>query len=75
MLRVLSVVSVATISVALLAGDFHFLSDVIAGAFLGMSLSALVVNLWERRMRCGLLYLRRHQPGLNTPASTDLRTT
>jgi membrane-associated phospholipid phosphatase len=56
MLRVLSVVSVATISVALLAGDFHFLSDVIAGAFLGMSLSALVVNLWERRMRCGLLY-------------------
>ena len=71
MLRVLSVVSVATISVALLAGDFHFLSDVIAGAFLGMSLSALVVNLWERRMRCGLLYLNRHPPGLNTPASTD----
>ena len=56
MLRALCVLSVATIMVALLAGDFHFLSDVIAGAFLGMSLSALVVNLWERRMRCGLLY-------------------
>jgi membrane-associated phospholipid phosphatase len=30
-------------SVVLSAGDFHFLSDVIAGAFLGITLSALVV--------------------------------
>ena len=38
-LRALCAASVATISAALLAGDFHFLSDVIAGAFVGISLS------------------------------------
>jgi hypothetical protein len=47
MFRAVYVVGVATILVALLAGDFHFLSDVIAGAFVGGSLSALVVNMWE----------------------------
>jgi membrane-associated phospholipid phosphatase len=47
MLRVLYAATVLTISVALIAGDFHFLSDVIAGAFVGISLSVLVVNLWE----------------------------
>jgi hypothetical protein len=31
------------IMVALLAGDFHFLSDIIAGAFVGLSLSALAL--------------------------------
>jgi membrane-associated phospholipid phosphatase len=59
MVRTLCVVGVVTISVALLAGDFHFLSDVIAGAFVGMSLSALVVNMWEHRIRDGLLHLSR----------------
>ena len=57
MLRALCAVSVATISVVLLAGDFHFLSDVIAGAFVGTSLSALIVNMWEHRMRNGLMPL------------------
>ena len=56
-LRALCAVSVAMIMVALLAGDFHFLSDVIAGAFVGTSLSALVVNMWEHRMRNGLMPL------------------
>jgi membrane-associated phospholipid phosphatase len=63
-LRTLYVVSVATISAALVAGDFHFLSDVIAGAFVGISLSALVVNMWEHRMRDGLLHLTHQLPGL-----------
>jgi hypothetical protein len=45
------------IMIALLAGDFHFLSDVIAGAFVGTSLSALVVNMWEHRMRGALMHL------------------
>jgi membrane-associated phospholipid phosphatase len=57
MLRALWAVSVAMIMVALLAGDFHFLSDVIAGAFVGTSLSALIVNMWEHRMRNGLMPL------------------
>lgn len=49
--------SVAAISILLLAGDFHFLSDVIAGVFVGISLSALVVNIWEHRLRSGLTHL------------------
>src|SRR6516225_3347107 len=62
MLRALCALSVATISVALLAGDFHFLSDVIAGAFIGVSLSALVVNMWEHWMRSGLMHLTPSPP-------------
>jgi len=62
MFRAVYAVSVATIFVALVAGDFHFLSDVIAGAFVGISLSALVVNMWEHRMRGALLDLTYHLP-------------
>jgi membrane-associated phospholipid phosphatase len=69
--RALYAIGVAAISVVLLAGDFHFLSDVIAGAFIGVSLSALVVNMWEHRIRCGLMHLNRHLPGLDVPASID----
>jgi membrane-associated phospholipid phosphatase len=65
-LRALYVVSVATIAVALLAGDFHFLSDVIAGAFVGISLAALVVNMWEHRMRDGLTDLTYHSSAPGT---------
>jgi hypothetical protein len=57
--------------VLLLAGDFHFLSDVIAGAFVGASLAALVLNMWEHRIRCGLMHLNRHLPGFDVPASID----
>jgi membrane-associated phospholipid phosphatase len=64
MLRALCAVSVAIIMVVLLAGDFHFLSDVIAGAFIGVSLSVLVVNMWEHRMRSGLMDL--------TPSATRI---
>jgi membrane-associated phospholipid phosphatase len=75
MLRALCALSVATISVALLAGDFHFLSDIIAGAFIGASLSALVVHLWEHRIRVGLLHTTLTGPRpLRWAASTeDLR--
>jgi hypothetical protein len=62
---------VLTISIALVAGDFHFLSDVIAGAFVGMSLSALIVSMWEYRMRGGLLRLASHPAAPDAPASTD----
>jgi membrane-associated phospholipid phosphatase len=66
MLRALCALSVATISVALLAGDFHFLSDVIAGAFIGVSLSALVVNMWEHRIRVGLLRATTGPPSVSS---------
>ena len=67
MYRALYTVGVVAISVLLLGGDFYFLSDVIAGASLG----ALVVNTREHRIRCGLMHLNRHLPGLDVPASID----
>jgi membrane-associated phospholipid phosphatase len=70
-MRALCAATVAAISAALVAGDFHFLSDVIAGAFLGASLSALVVNVWERRIRCGLMRLSSAMPGLNVSAAIE----
>ena len=71
MYRALYAAGVALMSVVLLAGDFHFLSDVIAGAFLGITLSALVVNLWEHRIRSGLMHLTRHLPGIHEAATID----
>jgi membrane-associated phospholipid phosphatase len=62
---------VAAILAALVAGDFHFLSDVIAGAFVGISLSALVVNVWERWIRRGLMRVSRPLPGLNGSAAIE----
>ena len=70
-IRALCAATVAAISAALVAGDFHFLSDVIAGAFLGVSLSALVVNVWERWIRCGLMRLSSAMPGLNVSAAIE----
>jgi membrane-associated phospholipid phosphatase len=71
MYRALYTAGVAAISILLLAGDFHFLSDVIAGAFVSVSLAALVLNMWEHRIRCGLMHLNRHLPGFDVPASID----
>ena len=33
--------------IGLIGADFHFLSDCIAGAFLGASTGWIVVTLWE----------------------------
>jgi membrane-associated phospholipid phosphatase len=43
----------ATISTMLIVGDFHFVSDVIAGALLGVGVGALVAAAWNgiRRSR------------------------
>jgi membrane-associated phospholipid phosphatase len=62
---------VAAILAALVAGDFHFLSDVIAGAFVGISLSALVVHLWEHWIRRGLMRLSSTLPELDVSAAID----
>src|SRR4029077_6842650 len=70
-IRAFCAATVAAILAALVAGDFHFLSDIIAGAFVGISLSALVVNLWEHRMRWALMRLSSHLPGLDVPAAID----
>jgi membrane-associated phospholipid phosphatase len=43
--------AVAAMTVALVLGNFHFVSDVIAGGLLGASVSALVTSVWEFMMR------------------------
>jgi membrane-associated phospholipid phosphatase len=70
-IRAFCAATVAAILAALVAGDFHFLSDVIAGAFVGISLSALVVNVWEHWIRRGLMRVSRPLPGLNGSAAIE----
>lgn len=49
--RVLYVLGMAAVAGGLVGANFHFLSDVIAGAFLGCSAGWLCVSLWERGSR------------------------
>jgi membrane-associated phospholipid phosphatase len=53
-LRLLYAVAITTVAVGLIGADFHFLGDVIAGGFLGVSTGWLTVVLWELGQR----YLR-----------------
>jgi len=46
--RVLYTLIIVAVVVGLLGADFHFLSDCIAGAFIGASTGWIVVMLWER---------------------------
>jgi membrane-associated phospholipid phosphatase len=45
--RALYALFVAAVVIGLVGADFHFLSDCIAGAFLGASTGWVVVTLWE----------------------------
>jgi membrane-associated phospholipid phosphatase len=46
--RALCGICMAAVALGLVGADFHFLGDVIAGAFLGVSTGWLTVVLWER---------------------------
>jgi membrane-associated phospholipid phosphatase len=46
-LRRLYAAGAAAMATALVAGDFHFLSDVLAGAFLGFTVASLILGAWE----------------------------
>jgi membrane-associated phospholipid phosphatase len=45
--RLLYAVAITAVAVGLVGADFHFLGDVIAGGFLGISTGWLTVALWE----------------------------
>jgi membrane-associated phospholipid phosphatase len=45
--RVLYAFCMTAVAIALVAADFHFLGDVIAGGFLGISTGWLTVAIWE----------------------------
>jgi membrane-associated phospholipid phosphatase len=49
--RLLYTVAIATVAVGLIGADFHFLGDVVAGGFLGVSTGWLTVVLWELGQR------------------------
>jgi membrane-associated phospholipid phosphatase len=49
--RLLYGVVITTVAIGLIGADFHFLGDVIAGAFLGVSTGWLTVVLWELGQR------------------------
>jgi membrane-associated phospholipid phosphatase len=45
--RLLYAAAMAAVGLGLVGADFHFLSDVIAGGFLGVSIGWLTVTMWE----------------------------
>ena len=45
--RPLYVVGAAGMAITLVAGDFHFLSDVLAGGFLGISVALIILAVWQ----------------------------
>jgi membrane-associated phospholipid phosphatase len=49
--RLLYALGMVAVAVGLVVANFHFLSDVIAGAFLGISAGWLGVTLWETASR------------------------
>jgi membrane-associated phospholipid phosphatase len=49
--RAVYVLLIAAVATGLIGADYHFLSDVIAGAFLGVSTGWMTVTFWERAER------------------------
>ena len=47
--RALYAIIVAAVAIGLIGADFHFLSDIIAGAFVGSSTGWVAVVLWRSR--------------------------
>jgi membrane-associated phospholipid phosphatase len=45
--RALYVICTAAVAIGLIGADFHFLGDVIAGGFLGVSVGWLTVAIWD----------------------------
>jgi membrane-associated phospholipid phosphatase len=49
--RAIYVLLIAAVAIGLIGADYHFLSDVIAGGFLGLSTGWMTVSFWERAER------------------------
>jgi len=49
--RAVYVLLIAAVGIGLIGADYHFLSDVIAGGFLGISTGFMTVSFWERAER------------------------
>ena len=45
--RALYALAVALVVIGLIGSDFHFLSDIVAGGFIGASTGWLAVLMWE----------------------------
>jgi membrane-associated phospholipid phosphatase len=46
-LRAVYVLLIAVVATGLMGANYHFLSDVIAGGFLGVSIGYFAIALWE----------------------------
>jgi membrane-associated phospholipid phosphatase len=49
--RAIYALLIAAVAIGLIGADYHFLSDVIAGGFLGVSTGCMTVSFWERAER------------------------
>jgi membrane-associated phospholipid phosphatase len=66
--RLLYAICIAVGVLSLVGANFHFLSDVIAGAFLGVSIGWITVLVWERGQH------RLRQTGVPSPPDRSDRT-
>jgi membrane-associated phospholipid phosphatase len=67
--RVLYAAAIGVVAIGLVGADFHFLGDVIAGGFLGISIGWLTVTSWElgqRRVRASSDPLARGKASSST---------
>ena len=65
--RPLYAVAIAAVAVGLVGADFHFVGDVIAGGFLGVSAGWFTVIIWE----LGLHHVRADAPAASGKASIN----
>ena len=49
--RAIYALLIAAVAIGLIGADYHFLSDVVAGGFLGISTGWMTVSFWERAER------------------------
>jgi membrane-associated phospholipid phosphatase len=49
--RAIYVLLIAAVGIGLIGADYHFVSDVVAGGFLGISTGWMTVSFWERAER------------------------
>ena len=68
--RRIYVIAGLLVGTALIAGNYHFLSDVIGGAFLGLSSGWLATVIWDRYAGGRETWFQQAEPSLNSTAPT-----
>ena len=60
--RLICAICIATVFIGQLAANYHFVSDLIAGGFIGFSVGLMIISLWEHSYLKGPLRISRGAP-------------